>query len=367
MSSFPAAAFRRPYGTYRALGADLPWDDPVRAHGVAMEGYFWRFTDRSEGRGRTLIALIGVNRDQAGDHWATVALGAWPTSLLATRAVPVGWADPAGLGVRGKDADGQVVFSGDEVRVRVDLGPGARLDVTIRDPRTWRDSGGGALLGGSSVFQMVPALNQYWHPWLLGGKAYGVVEVGDDHWGLDGAQVYGEKNWGKEGFPDSWWWGQAHGFDDEEACVAFAGGQVQAGPLRTEVTALVVRLPDGEVVRLGNPGLSPVQARVGDESWELSGRSLTGWRIEVQGKAPLADAHVLPVPLPAQRRNTAGAIEHLGGLLDVTVHHRGRLVWEGHSSLAGLEHGGLARAEAELRRRGIPAGAVDAPPMTRPS
>ena len=27
----------------------------------------------------------------------------------------------------------------------------------------------------------------------------------------------------------------------------------------------------------------------------------------------------------------------------------------------------LARAEAELRRRGIPAGAVDAPPMTRPS
>ena len=361
MSSFPAAAFRRPYNTYRALGADLPWDDPVRAHGVAMEGYFWRFTDRSEARGRTLIALIGVNRDRAGDHWATVALGAWPAPMLATRAVPGGWADPAGLGVRGKDADGEVAFSGDEVRVRVDLGPGARLDVTIRDPRTWRDSGGGALLGGSSVFQMVPALNQYWHPWLLGGKAYGVAEVGDDHWGLDGAQVYGEKNWGGEGFPDSWWWGQAQAFDDPGVCVAFAGGQIHSGPLRTEVTALVVRLPDGRVVRLGDPVVSPVRAEVSDDEWRLSGRGF-GWRIDVLGRSPLERAHVLPVPLPSEGRNTAGALEHLAGELEVTVRRRGRVVWSGRSTLAALEHGGLDRAEAELRRRGIPPGATDSAP-----
>ena len=31
---------------YRATGADLPFGDPLTAHGVAMEGYFWRFTDR---------------------------------------------------------------------------------------------------------------------------------------------------------------------------------------------------------------------------------------------------------------------------------------------------------------------------------
>ncbi|MDJ0429001.1 tocopherol cyclase family protein, partial [Rhodococcus fascians] len=60
---------------------------------------------------------------------------------------------------------------------------------------------------------------------------------------LDGAQVYGEKNWGKGGFPHSWWWGQAQGFADRQACVAFAGGEITAGGLRTEVTAVVVALP----------------------------------------------------------------------------------------------------------------------------
>jgi hypothetical protein len=32
-----------------------------------MEGYFWRITDAD--RGRSLIALIGVNRDRVGGHW----------------------------------------------------------------------------------------------------------------------------------------------------------------------------------------------------------------------------------------------------------------------------------------------------------
>ena len=48
---------------YRATGADLPFGDPCRAHGVAMEGYFLRLTDRE--RGRVVIALIGVNRGPA--------------------------------------------------------------------------------------------------------------------------------------------------------------------------------------------------------------------------------------------------------------------------------------------------------------
>ncbi|AXH96568.1 hypothetical protein DV701_10935 [Ornithinimicrobium avium] len=55
--------------------------------------------------------------------------------------------------------------------------------------------------------------------------------------------------------------GRAHGFDEPGACVAFAGGRVHARPLgmplRTEVTALVVRLPSGRVLRLGDPGLTP--------------------------------------------------------------------------------------------------------------
>ena len=62
--------------------------------------------------------------------------------------------------------------------------------------------------------------------------------------------------------------------------------RVSAGPLRTEVTALVVRLPDGRVLRLGNPGTSPVRAHVLDESWTLQGRSRQ-WQVDVEGSACL--------------------------------------------------------------------------------
>ena len=77
-----------------------------------------------------------------------------------------------------------------------------------------------------------------------------------------------------------------------------------------------------------------------------------GMQVEVDAASPLSDAHVLPVPVPSQGRNTPGALEHLAGTLEVRVARRGREVWRGTSYLAGLEHGGLARAEAELARRG---------------
>ena len=85
--------------------------------------------------------------------------------------------------------------------------------------------------------------------------------------------------------------------------------------------------------------------------------ALLGAGVAAIASAALGDAHVLPVPLPSERRNTAGALEHLGATMSVTLRRRGVLVWEGRSDLAALEHGGLARAEAELRRRGIPASA----------
>ena len=134
-----------------------------------------------------------------------------------------------------------------------------------------------------------------------------------------------------------------------------------AGPLRTEVTGLVVRLPDGVVVRLGNPVVSPVAARVDDTTWRLRGHG-HGWEIDVDAEAPLHAAHVLPVPLPHAHRNTAGAIEHLAGRLRTEVRRRGRVVWRGESDLAGWEQGGLGRAEADLPRRGAPPGEVGAPP-----
>ena len=336
------------HAAYRASGATLPYGDLLAAHGVAMEGYFWRVTDAASGR--VVIALIGVNRDTDGEHWSTLGLAGHPGGFLSVDAHPEGFADPGRLTVSAGGA-----FAADERRVRVDLGPQAKLELTVADPLGWPRR----RFGGSSGFQSVPGLNQYWHPWLLGGRASGRATLGDEVWDFTDAEVYGEKNWGREGFPDSWWWGQAQGFGDG-ACVAFAGGQVSVGPLRTEVTALVVRLPDGALVRLGNPVVSPVVARVSDEVWLVRGRG-RGWEVEVEGHAPLSDAHVLPVPLPSERRNTPGALEHLGATMSVTVRRGGRLVWRGTSPLAALEHGGLERAAAELRRRGVPPDEASGP------
>lgn len=323
---------------YRRTGADMPFGDPLAAHDIAMEGYFWRFTQRETGR--VLIALAGINRAPDG-RWATLGLGTHPGGFLRTAAHPVAHADPDQLGAYAGNA-----FRGTADRLQVDLGPGARLDVRIVDPVPWPRR----RLGGSSVFQVVPALNQYWHPWLLGGSAVGWAEIDGERWDFDGAQAYGEKNWGREGLPDAWWWGQAQGFDDPRVCVAFAGGTVTAGPLRTEVTAVVVALPDGTVIRVGNPIVSPVRARVDDRSWKLCGGNRR-WTVEIEGHARPGDAHVLPVPLPAERRNVPGALEHLGGELSVTVREHGRPRLSGESHLAGLEWGGISRAHDELRRR----------------
>ena len=335
---------------YRGSGADLPWGDQRRSHpGVRMEGYFWRFTAPGSD-GRVLIALCGVNQADDGP-WSTLGLGAHPSGFLRAIEQPEAEADPSALGARAGAA-----FSGTAERLDVDLGPDARLRVDVTEPAPWSRRA----FGGSSFFQSVPALNQYWHPWLLGGSASGEANIGGKRWDLDGWQVYAEKNWGRGGFPDSWWWGQAHGFDEREACVAFAGGEVHTGPLRTEVTAVVVRLPGGELIRLGNPGTSPVTATVTDEHWLLRGHS-PRWRVEVEGTAPRGASHLLPVPLPRERRNVAGALEHLGGTMRVVVRSRRGIQWRGESLVAGLEHGGLARAAEEAARRGSAGAAAVAP------
>ena len=43
---------------YRRTGADLPFGDPRRAHGVAMEGYYWRLSDPASGR--CIVALLSL-------------------------------------------------------------------------------------------------------------------------------------------------------------------------------------------------------------------------------------------------------------------------------------------------------------------
>lgn len=228
---------------YRASGADLPFGRLTSGHGVAMEGYFWRLTDPVEGR--VVTALIGVQRSSRG-QWALVGLGAHPGLFWRERVLTGAQARPHGPGARAGE-----VFFGDDHRIVVDLGPDARLDVTLSGLNRWPRT---RPFGGSSWFQMIPGLNQYWHPWLLGARADGTATIGTETWRLSDARVYAEKNWGSSGFPAAWWWGQAQAFGEPDVCVAFAGGEVSAGPLRTKVTALVVRLPDGRCYASGTRG-----------------------------------------------------------------------------------------------------------------
>lgn len=348
-----------PLQRYRSTGADLPFGNILRSHpGVAMEGYFWRITDPTTGR--VLIALCGVNQGPDGP-WATVGYAAWPNGFIRTDSLPGAWADPDTLGVEGGTegrAGSQPAFEGNKRRLRVNLGEDAKLDVTFDDLTPWPRRS----LGGSSVFQAVPALNQYWHPWLLGGRASGTAVVGDDTWEFTDAHVYAEKNWGREGFPEAWWWGQAQGFDEPGACVAFAGGIVTSGPMTVEVTGLVVRLPDGRVLRLGDPVISPVDTRTSDERWDITGCGF-GWEVTIEATAPLDQAFVLPVPLPSEHRNVAGDLEHLAGELTVTVKRFGAHIWTGRTTLAALEHGSLERTAGELRRRGLDQELTFAPPV----
>jgi hypothetical protein len=322
---------------YRSTGADRPYGDPRRAHGVAMEGYFWRFSDPVSGR--VVVALCGVSRTE-GVSWATVALAGHPGGFVRSADVRPAGADPTRLGVWA----GEGRFRADADRVRVDLGPDAQLDVRIRDPRPWPRRA----FGGLGAAHAVPGLGQYWHPHLLGGRASGMAIIGDAQLDLDGFGVYAEKNWGAGGFPDRWWWGQAHGFQRPDACVAFAGGNVRAGPATLPATALVVRFGDA-LVRLGQSLSSPVTAEAVDGRWRLRGRSVR-WSVEVDASAAAGDAHVLPVPLPGAGYSVPGALEHLAGVLRVIVRKRGRVVFADESRLAGLEYGGVAHVEAELAR-----------------
>lgn len=331
--AFADTAVRR----YRELGADPPFGDPCRDHGVAMEGYFWRFSDPRSGR--VLIALCGLCRDGGGRGWATVALGAHPGGLLWQADLPRAGADPHALGVWAEGEAGSL--RGDRNGLEVALGDPARLSVSLTDRRP----AGRAMLGGSGVAHLIPGLGQYWHPHLLDADVRGVATLGTNTVDLGGFQAYAEKNWGRGGFPGGWWWGQAQGFGRADACVAFAGGELRIGPRRVEATAIVVALGERRV-RLGNPVLAPTRTSIVGADWELRARGPV-WSVRLQGTTAMAAAHVLPVPDLVARRSAPAAHEHLAAHLHLVLRRRGRVVYAGESELAGLELGGAALRRAD--------------------
>ena len=314
---------------YRATGADLPWSDLRRGHGVALDGYFWRFSDPASGR--VIVALCGVCRDGAGGSWANLGLAAHPGGFLADADVPAAGSDPERYAVW---AEGDLAgLRADAASLHLEIGAEAGIAVDLIP----RHDFARPFLGGVGVAQMLPGLGQYWHPHLLGAEVRGSAWLGSERVRLDGWQAYAERNWGGAGFPRRWWWGQAQGFEREDVCVAFAGGELTVGRARLEATGLVLALGD-RVLRWGNPLLSRVHATVSPGAWRMQGR-WAGWGVELEGRADPAEAHRLPVPLPEQRRSVHTAHEHLAGELALTVTRRGRTVFAGTSPLAGLEVG----------------------------
>lgn len=289
---------------YRRTGADLPFGDPSRDHGVAMEGTFWRFTDAV--RGRVAIVLLGACRGPRGP-WSLVAVATHPGGAVR-------W------------AIGDDLLDAGPGRLHVHL-PDAAVDATWTADHPWPRRAFGAL----GPAQSVPWLGQYWHPHLLSGTAAGTLALdGGDPWDLGGATVYSERNWGSR-FAEHWWWGQAHDLGDGAVCAAFAGGRL----LGQAPTALVVALED-RLIRL-SPPLSAITTSVAPGHWRVRAGG-----VELEAEADPAAAHVLPVPVPAEHRAELRSHQHLTGRMAITVRRRGGILFRGETELAGVERGAPA-------------------------
>ncbi len=309
---------------YRAAGATPPFRDPRGAHGIEMEGYYWRITDARSGQ--VVVALCGVCRAPGGD-WGAVALAGSADGFLRESITPSASAARSGLGVVAGST-----FEATEDRLSVDLGPDARLAVRLHSPTPWPHRA----LGGLGAAQAFPGLGQYWHSHLLGARVEGHAVLGDRAIDLGGATAYAEKNWGAA-FPGRWWWGQAHGFDDPGVCVAFAGGVLERGPLELAATSVVVHLAAGETLRLVPP-LALVAVHTGPSAWRVRARSARH-RVTIEGDSGGSEPHLLPVPIPAERRTVNRARQYLAGRMRIEVHTGRRLRYRGESPLAGLELG----------------------------
>ena len=310
----------------RATGADLPFGDPAAGHpGVALESWFWRLTTA---RRVVLLAVTACN-DADGEPWASVTLAALQpdgSRFVRERSVDGVSVDPGRLAV----AAGEGVLRADADGLDVELDADASLHVRFDAPWRWPRRS----LGGLGLGHVVPRLTQYWHPHLLGAHVRGRARLGGPTVRLDGATAYGEKNWGREGVPEAWWWGQAALRDDVVA--AFAGGRLRAGPLRVPATALAVRVGD-ELLSYAPP-LASIRTRVDREGWALDARD-AATRVRIRATAPTAPFH-LPVPVPAERRTELLSHQHEDGHLELTAWRGRRLLFRGATGRAGLERGG---------------------------
>jgi hypothetical protein len=318
---------------YRATGADLVGGRPEWGHGVPFEGYFWRIVDARSGT--VVVALTAVCAGPDGT-WGMSSLAVHPGRFARTVVTRSAHADRGAFAVRAEET-----LRGDAGAVRVDMGPDARLDVTLADQVRWPPR----RLGPLGIAHAVPGLPQYWHPVLLSGTVRGSVRAGGRERVLDGAIAYAEKNWGRA-FPGRWWWGHAASFGDDVS-VSFAGGRVSVAGATVAPTAIALRL-GGDLIALAPPA-ARTRVALGHDSWRLRTRG-RGYALEIIGTAA-GEPHELLVPLPAQQRVEQHSRQHLAGELSVSLRRGRRLLYAGDSALAGLEIGDALNARPPARPR----------------
>ena len=309
---------------YRRTGADVPYGDPLPSHGTEMEGWFWRLTDRATGR--AVVALCSCNRHDAGD-WSTAAIVLEPGAVVRQAAIGNAVADPRRFTVRAQEQGNHLDANRGGVTLTID---DVTVDLRVDNTRPWPKA-----FGGGGVFSSIPFLNQYWHAYCLGGRASATVTGPGVDWRFDDARLYCERNWGA-GFPQRWWWGEAHDFGDDDVCVAFSGGLLELGPVKQEVTGVVVRI-GVRVLRITPPALTSYHFDRDTWHWHITARTVR-FAIELDGHG-VGEPPVLPVPIPHERRNVDTDYEFLDGTLRCTVREWGRVIYDGTSSLAGLEIG----------------------------
>jgi tocopherol cyclase len=318
--------FGRLLDAYRSTGADPPFGDPARAHGTAMEGYYWRVVDAAAGS--VLVALCGVCRG-VGEPWAVVALAAHPGGFTRHALVSPGGAEPGGFGAVAGD-----ILRGSADGLSVRLGEDAWVELRLRSALLWP----GRVFGALGPAQLMPGLAQYWHPVVLAAKADGEASLGGVRLRFESATAYAEKNWGP-GFAGHWWWGHADAFEAGDATVAFAGGRVRLARRVFSPTAVVVRLGT-QVVRFAPP-LASARAAATPNAWRVRTRTLRH-TVEIEGEASGSAPHLLPVPDVAAGRVDLRSTQHLAGRLRLRVCRGRHTHFQGESPLAGLELGAPA-------------------------
>ena len=217
------------------------------------------------------------------------SLAAHPGGAVRSATLPDAWARAA----RARRCARGDAVAADERSLRVDLGPDAPPERRLRRPAAVAAAGVRRARAGAGHPGPEPVL-----------APVAAARAGErqrarrrrDTIDLDGAVAYAEKNWGAGGMPPAWWWGQAHGFDRPDVCVAFAGGRAGAraacGPRRRRSWSPSAT----RCARVVRP-LRPLRVAVDERGWRLAGGG-----IEVEAHADGVAPHLLPVPVPHERR-----------------------------------------------------------------